>query len=208
MPKFHYTWRTLTPDQRAATLLTRLAHRHPWHSPPHQTGFTAHTLHITAACYEHAPHIGLTPDRMDSFTISLLDACRPHVHSLHAWCVLPNHFHLLLTAINVRTLFQELGRLHGRTSHQWNGEESTRGRNVFYRASDRHALRGPLLRHTQLRSPQSRPPSLRVALGPMALVQRRPISRQNRSRRSAAHLATIPHRQLRPRLGRPRPVSS
>ena len=37
-----------------------------------------------------------------------------------------------------------MGRFHGRTSYQWNGEESTRGRQVFFRAveremrSDRH----------------------------------------------------------------------
>ena len=30
-----------------------------------------------------------------------------------------------------------MGRFHGRTSFQWNGEESTRGRKVWYKCTDR-----------------------------------------------------------------------
>ena len=58
--------------------------------------------------------------------------------------VLPNHYHALIEAANVKALLGELGRLHGRTSHAWNGVENTRGRKVFFRAveramrSDRH----------------------------------------------------------------------
>jgi putative transposase len=58
--------------------------------------------------------------------------------------VLPNHYHALVEAPNILGLFHELGLLHGRTSHAWNGEETARGRKVFFRAveramrSDRH----------------------------------------------------------------------
>jgi putative transposase len=47
-------------------------------------------------------------------------------------------------APDIKWLLHELGLLHGRTSHAWNGEEQSRGRQVFFRAveramrSDRH----------------------------------------------------------------------
>jgi len=58
--------------------------------------------------------------------------------------VLPNHYHALVEAADIKSLIYQLGRLHGRTSHAWNAEEQTRGRKVFFRAveramrSDRH----------------------------------------------------------------------
>jgi REP element-mobilizing transposase RayT len=61
-----------------------------------------------------------------------------------AWCVLPNHYHALVEAPDIKRLLHELGLLHGRTSHAWNGEEQTCGRKVFFRVveramrSDRH----------------------------------------------------------------------
>ena len=67
-----------------------------------------------------------------------------HANQTFAWCVLPNHYHALVEAADIKRLVYQLGRLHGRTSHAWNGEERTRGRKVFFRAveramrSDRH----------------------------------------------------------------------
>ncbi|MBI2946378.1 MAG: hypothetical protein HYY23_01955 [Verrucomicrobia bacterium] len=74
---------------------------------------------------------------MDGFCAALLAVFAKHGAVPHAWCVLPNHYHALVETEDVRGLFRELGRLHGRTSHAWNGEEKTRGRQVFYRATDR-----------------------------------------------------------------------
>ena len=51
--------------------------------------------------------------------------------------MLPNHYHALVQAPDVLTLLARLGRLHGRTAHAWNGEEGTRGRNVFFRSVER-----------------------------------------------------------------------
>jgi putative transposase len=59
---------------------------------------------------------------------------------------LPNHYHALVEAPDIKMLVYQLGRLHGRTSHAWNTQERTRGRKVFFRAveramrSDRHYL--------------------------------------------------------------------
>jgi len=50
--------------------------------------------------------------------------------------VLPNHYHLFVHATDVKALLRELGMLHGRTSHRWNGEENRRGRQVWHRAAE------------------------------------------------------------------------
>jgi hypothetical protein len=49
----------------------------------------------------------------------------------------PNHYHALVEATDIKRLLHELGLLHGRTSHDWNGEERARGRKVFFRAVER-----------------------------------------------------------------------
>jgi putative transposase len=59
--------------------------------------------------------------------------------------VLPNHYHLLVASHDIVGLLRGLGRLHGRTAYQWNGEDGHRGRQVWCKAaetamkSDRHA---------------------------------------------------------------------
>ena len=137
MPSTPYRWRTLTPEQKLELTFHRRQKNRPWHSPPHRPNFDLYSFHITAACYQHMPHIGLNPERMDSFSQDLLKACTPHIEKLFAWCLLPNHYHLLVKAPDLRPLLTELGRLHGRTSYLWNREEQTRGRQVFYRSTDR-----------------------------------------------------------------------
>ena len=49
-----------------------------------------------------------------------------------AWCVLPNHYHLLLRVMDVELLKHKIGKLHGRTSHRWNVEDATQGRTCFH----------------------------------------------------------------------------
>jgi len=56
---------------------------------------------------------------------------------VYAWCVLPNHYHLLVRTKDIQRLAKYLGQLHGRASYDWNGMESARGRKVFHRASGR-----------------------------------------------------------------------
>lgn len=67
----------------------------------------------------------------------MLDALAKGNGVVHAWCVLPNHYHALVETENLRGLLGELGRFHGRTAFEWNGEEMLRGRQVFCRAADR-----------------------------------------------------------------------
>jgi putative transposase len=99
---------------------------------------------ISAACYEHRDYIGQSPERMDDFSRELLAVFAGHAGQMFAWCVLPNHYHALIEAPDIKQLLHQLGLFHGRTSHTWNGEENMRGRKVFFRAveramrSDRH----------------------------------------------------------------------
>jgi putative transposase len=126
----------MTERQRAEALAIRRTEGLPWHSPPHQVtagGF----YHLSAACYEHAPIVGASPQRMACFESRLLDALAGARNRVCAWCVLPNHYHVLMRTRDLEATVSALGRLHGSTSFQWNGEEGRRGRRVWHRCGDR-----------------------------------------------------------------------
>jgi len=74
---------------------------------------------------------------MADFCEALLATLEPVTTGIHAWCVLPNHYHLLVSVPDLRATTRALGRLHGRTSYRWNQEEHTRGRQVWHAAADR-----------------------------------------------------------------------
>lgn len=132
-----YVWRQLTPKQREELLAWRKENQRPWHSPQHRPNFGHLNFHIAAAWYEHSDCIGFSTARMDSFARALLDVFNEHGAVPHAWTILPNHYHALVETEDVLRLLSELGRFHGRTSHAWNGEENTRGRQVFHRSTER-----------------------------------------------------------------------
>ena len=137
MSKPAYLWRKLAPDQREQLMAWRKHQGLPWHRPPHRAG--EHTRHhVTAACYEHEPWIGSSRERMESFTEMLLAVLEASRAQVHAWCVLPNHYHLLVESGDILGLLAALGKLHGKTSFQWNGEEQLRGRQVWCGAAERY----------------------------------------------------------------------
>ena len=137
MSKPRYLWRQLTPKQRDELLVWRKDRGQPWHSPPHWHNFGHLRFLISAACYEHHDYIGESPERMDAFSRDLLEVFAAGANQMFAWCVLPNHYHALVGAPDIKGLLRELGRLHGRTSHAWNGANNARGRKVFFRAVER-----------------------------------------------------------------------
>lgn len=51
---------------------------------------------------------------------------------LAAWVILDNHYHLLVKSRVGATLPRFFGRLHGRTSHDLNGLDAARGRQVWH----------------------------------------------------------------------------
>jgi putative transposase len=122
--------------ERREALALRKALSLPWHGPPHPYG-GAGAFHLSAACYEHAPFIGVSPARMAECERKLLETVQGCCESVHAWCVLPNHYHVLVQTPNLKVVTGALGRFHGRTSFRWNGEDSARGRHVWHRCSDR-----------------------------------------------------------------------
>src|SRR4051794_26499191 len=132
MPQPGYVWRKLTASQRKQVLAWRQSNERPWHVPPHRPNYGHLHFHLTAACYEHQPCIGRSPERMESFSRPWLEVLAQHATHTIAWCVLPNHYHALVETTNVLRLLHELAQFHGRTSHTWNGEEAMRGRQVFH----------------------------------------------------------------------------
>ena len=72
---------------------------------------------------------------MDHFAENLLGTLEPC--RIHAWCLLPNHYHVYLKTDDLKHTLAALGRLHGRSSFAWNGEDQQRGRHVWHSISDR-----------------------------------------------------------------------
>jgi len=128
-----YRWRKMTSEERDNLRKHRRENRLPLHSPPHYDSDCGLYL-ITAACFEHEPFIGASPERMLGFETELLGALQERCPAVFAWTVLPNHYHALVENSDVVRLLQRLGQLHGRTSFEWNGEEKRRGRKVWFNA--------------------------------------------------------------------------
>jgi len=129
-----YAWRKLTPAQREEALRERKQAKRPWHHPPHLTGDGLEPYLFTAACYEHHPVIGHSPQRLAQFSAELVGVFDLLGLAIRAWVVLPNHYHVLAATSSPRKVLSQLGRLHGRSSHAWNGEENTPGRQVWHGA--------------------------------------------------------------------------
>jgi putative transposase len=132
-----YDWRKLTDNERIKVLAERKGRKLPWHSPPHLKfeGFV--TFIITAACYEHAHIIGKNSERMFDCEQQLLDICNNLDIQIFAWCILPNHYHILVRTDNIDLLRNGLGKFHGRTSRYWNKEDDKPGRKVWFNFFDR-----------------------------------------------------------------------
>ena len=125
----------MTPTQRRETLRQRQLNQRPLHSPPHRdSGKTSYLM--TAACYAHAPIIGAAPKRLSTFADSLIDTLAALSTPVHAWVILPNHYHVLITTDDALFALKTLGQLHGRSSFTWNGEDNSRGRNVWHNTAE------------------------------------------------------------------------
>jgi putative transposase len=132
-----YYWRSLSDEQREEVREYRRTHHYPKHSPPH-FDFEGPTRYlITAACYEHKPIPGSTSVRMSDCETGVLAACEAVTQSIDAWCILPNHYHVLLETDRIKELRKELGLFHGRSSYEWNGEDAARGRQVWHNCFER-----------------------------------------------------------------------
>ncbi len=128
----------MSDEERALALNERKARKQPWHAPPHWEYEGNVRFIVTAACYEHKPIIGKSFARMSEAESKLIEVCEDFDVKLFAWCILPNHYHLLIQTDKI-SKFQEngLGKFHGSSSFRWNGEDEFRGRKVWYRSFER-----------------------------------------------------------------------
>ena len=108
-----------------------------WHSPPHLDFEGECQYLISAACYEHVAVIGKNPERMTECEEEVLRTCSELGCETYAWCVLPNHYHVLLKTGQIKNLRAKLGQFHGRSSFAWNGEDEQRGRKVWHNCFER-----------------------------------------------------------------------
>ena len=132
-----YIWRNLSEQDREYVLAERKARQFPWHAPPRFAYEGENTFIITAACFEHQPIIGRTAERMAECESELLKISHDVSTCVFAWCVLPNHYHLLIRTAQIDEILSRLGKFHCSSSFRWNGEDGTRGRNVWFRAVER-----------------------------------------------------------------------
>jgi putative transposase len=142
-----YEWRKLTDEERWETLKARRRNKVPHHAPPAaviEVGFCT----VTAACYEHRD-VMADSARRRTFLQELLEHLEPVCKRTHAWVVLPNHYHVLIELTKTIALRSYMGKLHGRTSRQWNLADGTPGRKVWYHSIER-CIRSPGHYYTSL----------------------------------------------------------
>ncbi len=132
-----YNWRQMTDEERQQALKVRRARKLPWHSPPHLDFEGVHQYLISSACYEHAPIIGRSPERLTECEASVLEVCNNFCRSIYAWCILPNHYHAVVETDLIKELRHALGQFHGRSSFIWNSEDNTRRRKVWHNCFER-----------------------------------------------------------------------
>jgi putative transposase len=132
-----YKWRKMTAQEQALALQSRKQSRRPWHCPPHGDSETKKRYIISAACYEHKPILGQKEERMLEIEQQLITLCHKLESQLFAWCILPNHYHILVETETVSILLKELGKMHGRTSRKWNLQDKTVGRKVWFNCAER-----------------------------------------------------------------------
>jgi len=132
-----YKWREMTEAERTDALRERIGRGLPWHRPPHRDFVGPATFIITGACYEHRHVIGSSVQRMAEFEGEILQACKAAGGQTFAWCILPNHYHLLTRAEEISLLRKAIGKVHGRTATLWNRMDKKAGRKVWFNFFDR-----------------------------------------------------------------------
>ncbi|HKV42075.1 MAG TPA: hypothetical protein VJX67_22915 [Blastocatellia bacterium] len=74
---------------------------------------------------------------MSECEADVLEVCHQFSSEVYAWCLLPNHYHVLLLTERIKELLRELGQFHGRSSFKWNGEDHQRGRQIWFNCFER-----------------------------------------------------------------------
>jgi putative transposase len=130
-----YKYRGLNAEQREELVRQRLAQGFPLHAPPHPLREQIYYL-LTATCYEHKCYMEIEFRRQQVLNLLFEKFANDDVE-IHAWVILPNHYHLLVKVKKFEVLSDCFRSIHGSISRQWNLEEGTTGRKVWYRFCDR-----------------------------------------------------------------------
>jgi putative transposase len=130
-----YDWRKKNYSERQETLNIRKRLKRPHHAPPHAI-IRPSCYFVTGSCYEHYPHMD-QPQRRSAFSLALHKHLAAINSSIHAWVVMPNHYHVLMDLNRVVQLRKYMGLLHGRTARAWNIEDHQPGRKVWFHSVER-----------------------------------------------------------------------
>jgi len=130
-----YEYRKLSEGERGEIRHYRMQHGYPLHAPPHPRQEQGYFL-ISSAIFEHK-HLLSTPARRTGFEIKILESFNQEGCEVHAWVVLPNHYHVLLNTGDFRSVSMIVKRLHGSSSREWNLQDGMIGRKVWFNFSDR-----------------------------------------------------------------------
>ena len=121
-------------EQRAQVVAQRQRDHQPWHALEHRVS-EDQTYIITGTCYQHSSLMHHEARRLE-WQEKLLDLLEDLQATTFAWCVLPNHYHLL-ARLDLLAFGKSIGRLHNGTSTQWNREDGAPKRKVWHSHCDR-----------------------------------------------------------------------
>ncbi len=82
-----------------------------------------------------------TEDRRVAVLEGVLEGVLEMGGEISGWAILPNHYHLLIRVPLLKTFGIMVRKLHSGVATQWNREDGTPGRQVWYRYRDRR-IRG------------------------------------------------------------------
>lgn len=100
------------------------------HRPPHI--YLDDTWYIiTASTLNQARHLA-TDNHLRVWVETIQSLLKEFGITLRAWVVLRNHYHLLLKSQRGMDIGKFIGRLNGRTSHEFNLLDNATGRQVWY----------------------------------------------------------------------------
>jgi len=101
------------------------------HNPPHW--FQANTVYMLTASTYQSEHIIHSLERKILWRDSFIEAAKLYNWKIVAWVVLNNHYHAMVESPDeASSLSKFTGSYHKFTARNWNDEENTPGRKVWW----------------------------------------------------------------------------
>jgi putative transposase len=104
------------------------------HAPLHRFG-DGGVYFITAATL-HKQHFFGEPRTLSALQELLFEKAQFHGVTLQAWCLLSNHYHLVVSADEGQRVRSMLNKLHVDSAVRLNARDRTKGRKVWYQYRD------------------------------------------------------------------------